>query len=104
MGAHSALVVVPGIESSYPTADLRNHGDSPQDARADYPALADDLAELGEQCVLYGPLVDGLGDTEIDYLGDWRAVLFRHQHIRRLQVAVDHTLLVRMLDRTADHE
>ena len=28
------------------TPDLRNHGDSPHDARADYPALAEDLAEL----------------------------------------------------------
>lgn len=28
------------------TVDLRNHGDSPHDARADYPALAEDLAEL----------------------------------------------------------
>lgn len=28
------------------TVDLRNHGDSPQDDRADYPALADDLADL----------------------------------------------------------
>ena len=64
----------------------------------------DDLAELREQRVLYGPLVGGLRDAEIDHLGNRRAVLFRHQHIRRLQVAVDHTLLVRMLDRTADRE
>lgn len=28
------------------TVDLRNHGDSPRDDRADYPALAQDLAEL----------------------------------------------------------
>lgn len=28
------------------TVDLRNHGDSPQNDRADYPALADDLADL----------------------------------------------------------
>ena len=64
----------------------------------------DDLAELREQRVLYGPLVGGLCDAEIDHLRDRRAVLFHHQHIRRLQVTVDHTLLVRMLDRTADRE
>ena len=28
------------------SVDLRNHGDSPQDDRADYPALAGDLAEM----------------------------------------------------------
>ncbi|MGF1660710.1 MAG: alpha/beta fold hydrolase [Rubrimonas sp.] len=27
------------------SVDLRNHGDSPRDARGDYPAMADDLAE-----------------------------------------------------------
>ena len=72
--------------------------------RAGVLRCPDDLAELREQRVLYGPLVGGLGDAEIDYLGNRRAVLLRHQHVRRLQVTVDHTLLMRMLDRAADRQ
>jgi hypothetical protein len=35
--------------------------------------------------------------SEIDHFGKGLALLFHHQHVRRLQVAVDHALLVRVL-------
>ncbi len=45
------------------TVDLRNHGDSPRDARMDYPAMADDLAgliaDLGGQVDLVGHSMGG---------------------------------------------
>ena len=72
--------------------------------RAGVLRCAHHLAELREQRVLDGPLVGGLGDAEIDYFWNGRAVLFHHEHVRRLQVAVDHTFLVRMLNRTAHCE
>ena len=50
------------------------------------------------------PLVDGLGDAEVDHLGHRLAVDERHQHVRRLDVAMDNPLLVRVLDRLADRE
>jgi len=40
-----------------------------------YSGCSHDLAELREQRVLYGPLVGGLRDAEIDHLRNRRAVL-----------------------------
>ena len=63
-----------------------------------------ELAEMGEPGLLHRPFVRGLRDPEIDHLGNRSAVAFHDQHVRRLQVAMDHTLLVRMVDRMADRE
>ncbi|MDR3701194.1 MAG: hypothetical protein P4L56_16220 [Candidatus Sulfopaludibacter sp.] len=65
---------------------------------------ADHLPELREQSVLDGPLVGSFCDAEIDHFGNRRALAFQHQHIRRLEVAVDHTLLVRMVNGAAHRE
>ena len=59
------------------------------------PRGPNNLAELREQRVLYGPLIRRLRDAEIDYLGSRRAALL---------VTVDQTLLMRMLDGAADRE
>ena len=61
-------------------------------------------AELGEERLLGQPLVDRLGDAEVDHLGDGLAVVERHQDVRGLDVAVDDPLLVRVLDRLADRD
>ena len=61
-------------------------------------------AELGEQRPLGQPLVDRLGDAEVDHLGHRLAVVERDQHVRRLDVAVDDPLLVGVLDRLADRD
>ena len=51
----------------------------------------------GEKGLVGEPAVHGLGDTEIDHLGQRPAVLDRHQHVRGLEVAVNHAFLVGML-------
>ena len=43
-----------------------------------------------------------LGDAEVDHLRHRHAVVQRDQDVRRLDVAVDDPLLVRVLDRLAD--
>ena len=63
---------------------------------------ADHRAELGEHRLFGQPLVDRLGDAEVDHLGHGLAVVERHQHVRRLDVAVDDPLLMGVLDRLAD--
>ncbi len=63
---------------------------------------ADQHAHLGEQGLLGQPVLDRLGHTEVDDLGRRLAVLIRHQHVGRLQVAVDDRLLVGVLNAVAD--
>jgi len=46
----------------------------------------------------------GLGDAEIDDLGDRQAVVDGHQDVGRLEVAVDDALLMRVLDGLADFD
>ena len=46
--------------------------------------------------------LDGLGHAEINHLGHRLAVLQRHQDVRRLEVAVDDSLLVGVLNGLAD--
>jgi hypothetical protein len=72
--------------------------------RTSVPPGPNDLAELREQRVLYGPLFRRLRDAEIDYLGSRRAVLLLDEHVQQAQVTVDQTLLMRMLDGAADRE
>ena len=43
-------------------------------------------------------LVDGLCDSKVDYFGYGRAVQLRNQNIRWLDVAVDYSFLMRMLN------
>jgi hypothetical protein len=62
----------------------------------------DDLPELGEERLLREPAVRGLGDPEVDHLRHRLAVVERDEDVRRLQVAVDDALAVRVLDRAAD--
>ena len=63
---------------------------------------ADELGEPGEQR-LVGELSAGrLGDAEVDDLHNRFVVVKRHQHVRRLDVAMDDPLLMRVLHRLAD--
>jgi hypothetical protein len=63
---------------------------------------AEDLRVLREQRLL-GQLGAGrLGDAEVDHLRHRHAVVQRHQHVARLDVAMDDALVVRVLDRLAD--
>jgi len=62
-----------------------------------------ELAKLGEQRFVGEALaVRRLGDAEVDYLRDRRAVVQRHKDVGRLQVAVNHALLMGMLNGPAD--
>ena len=63
---------------------------------------ADDLAELGEHRPFGQLLGRGLGHAEVDDLGDGPAVVFGHQHVRGLEVAVDDAFLMGVLDGLAD--
>ena len=66
--------------------------------RAHVQRRADHLRELRVDRAVGELLVDRLGDAEVDDLGHRLAVVRRHQHIRRLDVAVDDSLLMRVLD------
>ena len=68
-----------------------------------YSGVPATRAEGGEQALL-GQLqpAGGLGQAEVDHLGDRLAVVALDQDVRRLQVAVDDPLLVRVLHRRAD--
>ena len=63
---------------------------------------ADHLAVAREERLLGEPLLDGLGDAEVDDLGHGHAVVQRDQDVGRLDVAVDDALLVGVLDGLAD--
>jgi hypothetical protein len=63
---------------------------------------ADELAGAGAQRVVELCAVERLGHAEVDDLGHRLAVRLGHQDVRRLEVAVDDRLLVRVLDTLAD--
>ena len=63
---------------------------------------AHELREAGEQRLLRQLLPQCLGHAEVDHLHHRRRVVHRHQHVGRLDVAVDDPLLVRVLDGVAD--
>ena len=65
---------------------------------------ADELVEAGEQRPLGEAPAGGLGDAEVDDLGDGHAVDDGHQHVGGLQVAVDDPLLVGVLHGPADQD
>ena len=62
---------------------------------------ADELAGLGEQRFSVSLLADRLGDAEVDHLHARLAVLSGHQDVRRLEIAMDDRLLMRVLHRIA---
>ena len=66
---------------------------------------ADKGVELREERFVGQPALQSLGDAEIDDLGHRHAVVQRDEDVRRLEVAMDHALLVRVLHRlTHGHE
>ena len=65
---------------------------------------ADELAVLRERRPLGQRLPGRLGHAEVDDLGDRLVVVAGHQHVRRLQIAMDDPLLVRVLHRVADRD
>lgn len=62
----------------------------------------DELPVRREQRLLRQTLVRGLGDPEINDLGDWGPVVKRDQHVGRLDVAMDDPLVVGVVDGLAD--
>ena len=58
--------------------------------------------KLREDRLVRQLLLRGLGDAEVDHLRHRHAVVQRHEDVRRLDVAVDDALLVRVLDGLAD--
>ena len=63
---------------------------------------ADELFVGGEKRLVGQFAFDGLGDAEINHLRHRHAVVQRHQNVRRLDVAVNDPLLVRVLDGVAN--
>ncbi len=61
---------------------------------------ADQIPGLGLDRPLAQALLGGLGDAKVDHLGH-RVPVAAHQDVRGLQVSMDHTFLVCMLDRLA---
>jgi hypothetical protein len=62
---------------------------------------SDELRERREHRRVRQPPLRRLRDPEIDHLRHRHIVVLRHQNIRRFDVAVDHALLVRVLNRVA---
>ena len=69
-----------------------------------YSGVPTICAKLREQRLLGQLLAGRLGDAEVDHLGHRHAVVQRDQDVRRLEVAVDDPLLMRVLDRLADRD
>jgi hypothetical protein len=60
------------------------------------------LAEGGEERAIGQRLGGGLGDAEVDDLGDGRRVALRDQDVGGFEVAVDDAFLMSVLDGLAD--
>ena len=58
--------------------------------------------ELGEEGLVRQTLIHGLGDAEVNDLGHRHAIVERYKNVRRLDVAMDDALLMRVLDGLAD--
>ena len=50
------------------------------------------------------PLIERLGNAEIDDLGNGRSFVHGHQHVRRLEIAMDDPLLMCVLNRLANFD
>ena len=72
--------------------------------RAHVLGRADEHAVPREDGLLGQPLVRRLRNPEVDDLRDRAAVLDGHEHVRRLEVAMDDALLVGVLDGLADRD
>jgi hypothetical protein len=59
-------------------------------------------SNCGEQRLVRQPALGGFGDAEINHLRHRHAVVQRDEDVRRLDVAMDDALLVRVLDGVAD--
>ena len=72
---------------------------------ADVGGRPDKLRKLREDRLLGQLLLHGLGDAKVNHLRDGHAIMERDQDVRRLDVAVNNALLMRVLDGMADeHE
>ena len=58
--------------------------------------------KVREQRLVGEPLAGGLGNAEVNHLGHRRAVVDRDENVRRLEVAMNDSLLVRVLNGLAD--
>jgi len=58
--------------------------------------------EPGEKRQIGQARLHRLGDAEINHFWDWRAIDFSDQNIRGLQIPMDYSLLMRMLDGLAN--
>ena len=61
----------------------------------------DELVQLRVNRRVHEPAFGRLGDAEVDHLRHRHAVVQRHKNVRRLDVAVNDALLVRVLNRLA---
>src|SRR5690349_7904838 len=94
---HRAEAVDIGARVDIGTVELRL-------LRAHISGRAEKMFEGGEQGLVREPLIGGLGNPKINYLGH-RRNLIEHQDVRGLDVPMDDPFLVRMLDRLANsHE
>jgi len=84
--------VGPGIDVAAVEDLLRAH----VLGRAEQPLVG------SQQRLLGGLAVEGLGDAEVDHARHRLTVVHGHEHVRRLDVAVDDALVVAVLDRAAD--
>ena len=58
--------------------------------------------KLREQRLFGQSLIGRLGDAEVDDLGNGLAVVQRHQHVGRFEIAMNDSLLMRVLHRLAN--
>ena len=71
--------------------------------RRHVPRRTRDAAERGKETVIGQPhAAGGLGQPEVDHLGDRLVIVGLDQNVRRLQIAMDDPLLVRVLHSRAD--
>jgi len=68
-----------------------------QGLRAQVIGGADDPVGQGVRCFVGRRVVERLGNAEVDDLGQWASLLLGNEDVRRLEVAVDDALLVRVL-------
>lgn len=59
---------------------------------------------LCDQCVLGMARLHGLGDAKINDLGGWLTIQFRHKNVGRLQITMDDSCLVGVLNTSANLE
>jgi hypothetical protein len=70
--------------------------------RAHVGGRADHLREIREERFIGEPLVGGLRDSEVDDHRPGHTVIESDENVRRLEVAMNDPLLVRVLDRLAN--